>query len=73
MACLSPADSGEFIVKNAKFVKINEDGISNLVQEASIFFNIVISQAIKKFMATRNLTSKACFIDKHTLINLKYI
>uniref|UniRef100_A0A8D8JUU3 Queuosine 5'-phosphate N-glycosylase/hydrolase n=1 Tax=Culex pipiens TaxID=7175 RepID=A0A8D8JUU3_CULPI len=33
MACLSPAESGEFIVKNAKFVKINEDGISNLVQE----------------------------------------
>ncbi|XP_058464891.1 queuosine 5'-phosphate N-glycosylase/hydrolase [Malaya genurostris] len=33
MGTLSPAESGEFIVKNAKFLKINEQGIKTLVKE----------------------------------------
>ncbi|XP_055630975.1 queuosine salvage protein [Toxorhynchites rutilus septentrionalis] len=33
MTTLSPAESGEFIVKNAKFLKVNEDGIRSLVKE----------------------------------------
>ncbi|XP_053687784.1 queuosine salvage protein [Sabethes cyaneus] len=33
MTALSPAESGAFIVKNAKFLKVNEDGIKNLTKE----------------------------------------
>lgn len=33
MATMSPAESGEFIVKNAKFVKVHEEGIKHLAKE----------------------------------------
>ncbi|XP_062549378.1 queuosine 5'-phosphate N-glycosylase/hydrolase [Armigeres subalbatus] len=33
MATMLPAESGEFIVKNAKYVKVHEEGIRHLVKE----------------------------------------
>lgn len=33
---LSPAESGEFIVANAKYVSVKQEGIANLTKEVYI-------------------------------------
>lgn len=35
---LSPRESGEYVTQNAKFVKVQEPGIVNVVREVSFFY-----------------------------------
>jgi hypothetical protein len=38
MKALSPKDSGEYIVKNAKFISIVDIGIDNMVKQVNYYF-----------------------------------
>lgn len=44
---MSPAESGEFIVKNAKFVKVHEHGIKSLAKEVSACAWSLLSHIVK--------------------------
>jgi hypothetical protein len=55
---LTPKESGEFVVKNAKYIEVKEEGIKNLANEAM--------QAIKSGSLAINNFSQVAFHPKNT-------